>query len=148
MKTAKLIVTAVALAFALPAAADEKLEVSGSPLTRNLVERHHEAIQASSGVEIDVSAVGCGKAMLDLIDGKVSVAAVSMSLPLAVAAAREQAYAEGRILPLPVTLKYHDVGAVANELAFVTVGAPPPELQKVLMYLRSHEGRELILAGR
>lgn len=150
MKTAKLIFAAVALAFALPAAAGEILEVSGTPLTQNLIARHLETIEASSGVELEMSAVGCGKAMLDLIEGKSSVAAVSVPLPQAIAAARNQAKAEGRSLVVPASLKFHEVARAAagdRALAFVTVGAPGPELQKVLMFLRSHEGRAIVLAG-
>lgn len=147
MKNFRLALTAIALAIALPAAAVDRLEVSGSPLTQNLVAHHLEAIEASTGVELDVSAVGCAKAMLDLIDGKVGVAAVSMSLPQALAAAREQAFGEGRLLLAPPGLAFHEVGAGERGLAFVTVGAPSPELQKVLTYLRSEEARGLIQAG-
>ena len=52
-------------------------------------------------MDLKVVPVGTGQAMLDLIDGKTDAAMVSVPLAEAVAAAREAAWAEGRMLKLP-----------------------------------------------
>ena len=81
--------------------------------------------------------MGTAQAMLDVLDGRASVAAVAMTLPEAVAAAREAAWSEGRMLMVPAGITFHQVGTVergAKPVGFVTVSAPSPQLLKVLAY--------------
>jgi hypothetical protein len=150
MKSACAAFAVLAAALALPALSADTLPVAGSPALRYLLAPHVDRIRSTSDVAIDVNPVGTSQAMLDLIDGKSAVAGVVMSLPEALAAAREAAWAEGRMLRVPGTLMYHQVGAVqqgSQPVGFVTVGEPSYELQRVLGYLRSANGRELF-AGR
>lgn len=147
MKTSRNAILALALAAAMPAAWAEPLQVSGSPVAQCFVERHADAIEASSGVEVSVSSVGSAKGLLDLVEGKVSVAAIAMPLTEAIESARRQAVLEGKGFTVPVGLHFHEVMPARGEeraVGFVTVGAPSSELQRVLMYLRSHEGRSLL----
>ena len=146
MNRARIVFASMALGLGLPALCAESLPVSGSPALRYLLAPHVERIRSTSDVAIEVEPVGTSQAMLDLIDGKSAVAGVTMSLPEALAAAREAAWAEGRMLRVPATLTFHQVGAIgqgARPVGFVTVGEPSYELQRVLGYLRSASGREL-----
>jgi hypothetical protein len=152
MKRAATILGSIVLTLAAShtALAAETLPVAGSPALRYLLAPHVERISASSKVELEVEPVGTAQAMLDVLDGKASVAGVVMTLPEAVAAAREAAWSEGRMLMVPAGLTYHQVGTLergARPIGFVTVSAPSPQLLKVLAYLRSESGRE-VFAGR
>jgi hypothetical protein len=150
MKRACTVLGAAAVAFALPAFSADALAVSGSPALRYLLAPYAERIRDVSDVQIEVEPVGTAQAVLDVLDGKAAVAGVVMTLPEAIAAAREAAWSEGRILRVPQALAFHQVGTVergARPIGFVTVGAPPRELLKVLAYLRSDSGRQLF-AGR
>jgi PBP superfamily domain len=149
MKRAPLAFVALALALAFPAAADT-LEIAGTPAVQQRIDPYLDAIESTSGVQLSISAVGSGKGLLDLVEGKVAVAAIAGTLDEALASAKRQARAEGKSFVVPGVLKYHLVAKAYGDerpIAFVTIGGPVPELQKVLMYLRSNEGR-MTLAGR
>jgi len=92
---------ALASPLACATAAAESLEIQGAASARMALEPHAARIRAETGVDIKVVPVGTGQAMLDLIDGKSDAAIVTVSLVDAVAAAREAAWAEGRLLKLP-----------------------------------------------
>lgn len=93
----------IALCFALAATAAlaEPLEIPGAASARIALAPHAERIRAETGVDLEILPVGTGQAMLDLIDGKTDAAVVTVPLVEAVAAAREAAWAEGRMLKLP-----------------------------------------------
>lgn len=88
-------------------------------------------------VALDASVTG--RLVLDVIDGKAQAALVSMPLEQAVAAARETAWSEGRILGIPEFLVFHEVAGLRNgnvPVGFVTVGEPKGAVAKVLANLR------------
>jgi len=105
----------VALCFALAATAAfaEPLEVPGAASAGAALAPHAARIRAETGVDLKVLPVGTGQAMLDLIDGKTDAALVSVPLAEAVAAAREAAWAEGRMLKLP-PLAWRAIDGVPN----------------------------------
>ena len=96
----KALVAAIVAALAFPAAA-ETFAVRGSAQAKALVAPHLESIRAKAGIALDVTATSTGQAVLDVIDGGTELALVAMPLTEAVAAAREAAWAEGRMLVLP-----------------------------------------------
>ena len=101
------------IALSATAAIADPLEVAGSASARAALAPHAARIQAESGVDLKVVPVGTGQAMLDLIDGKTDAAMVSVPLAEAVAAAREAAWAEGRMLKLP-PLAWRAIDGVPN----------------------------------
>ena len=129
------------LTAALPAAAArDRVQVVGSPAAVFLLAPHLAQVESRSDVAVNADAVGSGQAMLDVIDGKAAAAAVAMPLTQAVAAAREAAWAEGRMIAVPETIQFHEVGRLAKgdqPVGFVTVGAPSLELERVLIQLRA-----------
>jgi hypothetical protein len=150
MQAARAVIVVVALMCSLSSLAAETIEIPGPPALRYLLAPHVERILATSDIEIDIVPVGTAQAMLDLLDRKVSVAGVVMTLPEAVAEARAAALSAGRKLRIPDTLVFHEVGRVergTKPVGFVTLGAPSGELQKVLAYFRSESARALF-AGR
>lgn len=148
MKTAVLFAAAL---LACAAAAAESLEVRGSTAARLLVAPHVEALRAASDVDLVIAPRGTGQAVLDVIDGQASVALVAGPLTEAVAAAREAAWADGRILMVGERLAFHPIASVDNgarELGFVTAAAPSPQLERVLGYFRSEAGSRELAARR
>jgi hypothetical protein len=130
---------AIAALFALPASARE---LQGSPAAVFMIAPHLAQIEATSDVKVTAATVGSGQLVLDVIDGKAPAAAVAMSLADAMAAAREAAWAEGRMLVVPETLQFHEVARFerdARPVGFVTLGAPSPELERAMGYLRSKQ---------
>jgi len=150
MKTARCAIASLILGMALlPSSQAEPLAISGSAVAQRVLERHAAAIEATSGVELHVSSAGSGRGLLDLSEGRVAVAAVALPLSAALEAAEREATAAGRSFTMPQGLRFHEILPArghAQAVGFVTLGAPPPELQKVLMYLRSQEGRSLLAA--
>jgi hypothetical protein len=105
-----------------------------------LLAPHLAVVEATSDVAVTTATVGSGQLVLDVIDGKAPAAAVAMTLPQAMAAAREAAWQEGRMLVVPEGLQFHEVARYerdARPVGFVTVGAPSPQLEKAMGYLRS-----------
>jgi uncharacterized MnhB-related membrane protein len=141
MKRASAIVCLSILVAALPAAAArDRLQVVGSPAAVFLLAPHLEQIESRSDVAVTVAAIGSGQSMLDVLDGKAAVAAVAMPLTEAVAAAREAAWSEGRIIAVPDTIQFHEVGRLAFDhrpVGFITLGTPSLELERVLVQLRA-----------
>ena len=141
MQRASLILCLALIAAALPAAAArDRLQVVGSPAAVFLLAPHLKQVEARSDVEVSVDAVGSAQALLDLCDGKATAAAVAMPLTQAVAAAREAAWSEGRMLAVPEAIQFHEVGRLAHgdrPVGFVTVGAPSLELERILVQLRA-----------
>ena len=141
MQRASVMLCISLLAAALPAAAArDSLEVAASPAVVFLMAPHLAQVEKRSDVAVSLSAVGSAQAMLDVVDGKARAAAVAMPLAQAVAAAREAAWAEGRMIKVPDTIQFHEVGRTARDdipVGFVTVGAPSLELERVLVQLRA-----------
>lgn len=147
MKTAHPLILTLLLAALVPCAQAQQLIVSGSAVAQRLLERHAAAIQATSGVDLQLSPAGSGRGLLDLGEGRVAVAAVALPLSAAIDSARRQAAAEGREFVAPASLQFHEILPArgrAQAIGFVTAGAPPAALRKVLQYLRSSEGRDLL----
>ena len=143
MKTTCAALALAALTFAVPALARDAREVPGSPAAVFLLSPHLEQVRAASNVEVSAATVGSGQLVLDVIDGKAQAAVVAMTLPQAVAAAREAAWQEGRMLVIPEALQFHEVARFERDsrpVGFVTVGPPSPQLEKVMGYLRSKQG--------
>ena len=137
MKNAVLLAAAL---LASTAAVADTLEVRGSSAARLLVAPHLERIRAASDVRLVVDARGTGAAVLDVIDGQAPAALVAGPLTEAVAAAREAAWAEGRILMVGERLAFHPIASVDNgarELGFVTAASPSPDLARVIEYFRA-----------
>lgn len=124
---------------AVAARADDARTVYGSASAVRMLAPYLNLIESRGGVAIVASSSGTGQIVLDVIDGKAAVAAIAMPLAHAVAAARLAAWEEGRILTLPDSLQFHPVAALSGTQAtvgFVTLGAAPAGLQKVLVELR------------
>jgi hypothetical protein len=140
MKRAFLTAGLILLAtFAVAARADDARTVYGSASAVRMLAPYLNLIESRGDVAIVASHVGTGQLVLDVIDGKAAVAAIAMPLAHAVAAARLAAWEEGRIPTLPESLQFHPVAALSGSQAtvgFVTLGAAPASLQKVLVELR------------
>jgi hypothetical protein len=139
----KTICAATALALVALTAPASARELQGSPAAVFLLAPHLEQVRATSDLDVTAATVGSGQLVLDVIDGKAAAAAVAMTLPEAMAAAREAAWQEGRMLLVPEGLQFHEVARFerdARPVGFVTVGAPSPQLEKVMGYLRSKQG--------
>jgi hypothetical protein len=150
MQAARTVIAVLALTFSLTSLAAETIEVPGPPALRYLLAPHVERILATSDIEVEIEPVGTAQAMLELFEGKTKVVGVVMSLPEAVAEAREAARSHGRKLRVPQTLVFHEIGRVEGgrkPVGFVTLGAPSASMQKVLAYFRTESGRALF-AGR
>ena len=124
----KALIAAVIAALAFPVAA-ETLAVRGSVQAKTLVAPHLAKIRDKAGVDLDVATVGTGQAVLDVIDGRAEIALVAMPLAEAVAAARETAWAEGRMLAVPA-LDYRPVDGAG--VAFVSRQGIGGKVAKVL----------------
>jgi hypothetical protein len=144
MRDMKTIYAALALVgLAFTAHARDTREVLGSPAAVFLLAPHLAQVEATSDIAVTAATVGSGQLVLDVIDGKAATAAVAMNLAQALAAAREAARQEGRTLVVPATLQFHEVARFerdARPVGFVTVGAPSPELERVVELLRSRRG--------
>ncbi len=126
-------------ALAMPATADDARTVYGSASAVRMLTPYINLIQARGDVAIVASPSGTGQLVLDVLDGKTAVAAIAMPLAHAVAAARAAAWEDGRMLNIPESLQFHPVAALSVDgapVGFVTLGAPPAGLQKVLAELR------------
>ena len=128
----------LAAALALPAAADTSV-VYGSTSAVHTLAPYAGLIEAKGDVVLTPSALGTGQLVLDVIDGKAAAAAIAMPLPQAVAAAREAAWFEGRMILIPDSLRFQEVAGLSSDgvpVGFVMVDAAPAGLQKVLAELR------------
>ncbi len=130
---------AILATLAIPAMADDARTVYGSASAVRMLAPYLNLIESKGDVAIAVSPSGTGQLVLDVIDGKATVAAIAMPLPQAVAAARVAAWEEGRMLLIPESLQFQPVSALSGigaPVGFVTLGATPARLQKVLDELR------------
>ena len=109
--------------------ADETLEISGgtTPWSQAIAPRLLEL--KTMGIELRFRAIGTGRGVLSLIDGKVPVAAVGDTLEDSVAAALKAAKAENREISVPVNLAYTRIGA-DEQVVIVHKSNPVRELSK------------------
>jgi hypothetical protein len=134
----------VAAALAAPALAAEHLEIQGAQSATSMLAPHAGRILAASDVELVVSPVGAGPAVLDVIQGRAEAAVVTESLYDAVADARITAWTDHkRLLVVGPGLEYHPIRAAARDgrpLGFVTLSAPSAKLARLIEYLNSDDG--------
>lgn len=132
---------ALAAALAAPALAAEPLEIQGAQSAHDLLVAQAERIRTGSDVDLVVSPVGTGPAMLDVIEGRAEAAVVTESLYDAVADARITAWTEQKkLLIVSPGLLYHPIAALSSgdrTLGFVTMQAPSARLARVIDYLNS-----------
>jgi hypothetical protein len=145
----KIVLALAALTFAGSALAAEPLEVPGATSAYYMLKSHTDRIRAASDVELTVAPVGTGRAVLDVVDGRAKVAVVTVPFMDAVASARVLAWSEEhRLLVVPRQIAYYPVPTVdpnGRPLAFVTMGAPSPELARVMRYLSERAGNHTAL---
>lgn len=134
-------VAAVVAALALPAIAAEPLEVHGAQSAQDLLAGQADRIRTASDVELVVTPVGTGPAMLDVIEGRAEAAVVTESLYDAVADARITAWTEQKkLLVVSPGLMFHPIASLSSggrTLGFVTMKAPSARLARVIDYLNS-----------
>jgi hypothetical protein len=96
-----------------------------------------------------VSGDARGRAILDVVEGKAGMVAISGSYEEALGAARRQAMAEGKRFGSSSSLRYLPVNrsyGSGERLGVVTLGAPSEEAQRAIARMRSPESS--LLAGR
>lgn len=108
MKTSLAIIFAFILSFAAHA---ETLEISGGTTPeKQVIEPNLAAIKQATGVDIRFHSIGTGNGMIELIEGRVPVAAVGDVLHEAIEAARKAAETAGKPLNIPGNLFYTEIG--------------------------------------
>lgn len=132
---------ALVAALAVPAIAAEPLEIQGAQSAHDLLATQADGIRTGSDVDLVVSPVGTGPAMLDVIEGRAEAAVVTESLYDAVADARITAWTEQKkLLIVSPGLMFHPIAALSSgnrTLGFVTMKAPSARLARVIDYLNS-----------
>lgn len=91
-----------------------------------------------------------GRAILDVVEGKAEMVAISGSYEEALGAARRQAIAEGKRLTSSSGLHYQPVNrsyGSGERLGVVTLGVPSSEAQRAIARMRSPES-SAVYAGR
>ena len=148
----KIATAAAAFAAVLSGAAlaGDRLEAEGSTSAYYLVKTHVAEVRAAIGVDVVVAPVGTGRAMMDLLEGRVRVAFVTMPLADAVEAGKATAWNEhGRVLRADKPLAYTPMPALdasGRMLAAVTVGGPPANLAAVIGSLAARPNVRTALA--
>lgn len=88
----------------------ETLEISGGTAVKALMDPKLDAMKQATGVEIKFNAIGTGKGMVALMEGKVPAAAAGEGLDDAVDSARKIAKSGNLTLNVPANLVYHEIG--------------------------------------
>lgn len=104
------VVSAIALGLALLCASvhAEPLEISGSSTVKDVVDPMVPQIRQSTGVDVKMVAMGTGRGMLALYEGKAAVAAISESLDEAITSSRKMMSELGLQKAVPANLVYHE----------------------------------------
>lgn len=124
------IATLVALMLAGFAGA-EPLEISGSTVVvKDIVQAAAPAIKEATGVDVKTVAMGSGRGMVALFEGKTGMAAISESLEEATASARKVMAENGSKAPVPSNLVFHEIGR-DRVAVFVHKDNPVQALNKV-----------------
>lgn len=87
----------------------QTVEISGSSTVKDAVDLEVAAIKATTGIEVKTLAMGTGRGMVALFQGKAQMAAVSESLDEAVASARKTMADSGLQVTVPANLAYHEI---------------------------------------
>lgn len=89
----------------------QTLEVSGSTVVvKDIVGAAAPAIKQATGVEVKTLAMGSGRGMVALFEGKTGMAAISESLEEATASARKVMEETGSKAAIPPNLVFHEIG--------------------------------------
>jgi hypothetical protein len=97
-----------------------------------------------------VSGDARGRAILDVLEGRAGMVAISGSYDEAIAAARRQALLDGKRFTSSSTLHYQPVSrtyGAPERIGVVTLGMPSSEAQREIARLRSPEAAPMV-AGR
>lgn len=127
-KLSLLLATLLATATAVQAA--DTFEVRGSASALAVVSPHLDRIRDRAGIDLQVTPVRMGRAMLDLADGRTDIVLIAVPLMDAVAAAREAAWMEGRVIAVP-PLDYRPLDG-ADGVGFVSRQGMQPRLARLL----------------
>jgi phosphate transport system substrate-binding protein len=104
-------VWAAILLAAATAAQAQSLEISGSTVVvKDTVQPAAAAIKEATGIEIKALAMGSGRGMVALFEGKSGMAAISEPLDEATASARKTMSELGSKTSVPTNLMYHEIG--------------------------------------
>ena len=87
----------------------QTVEISGSSTVKDAVDPELHAIKAATGIEVKTLAMGTGRGMVALFQGKTTMAAVSESLDEAVSSARKTMADSGVQVGVPANLVYHEI---------------------------------------
>ena len=80
-----------------------------------------------------------GRAVLDVVEGRVEMAPIAVPYGQALAAAHQQALAAGKRFAPPPSLRFHAIGA--SGLSVVTIGTPSEDAKRAIAFLRDREAR-------
>ena len=80
-----------------------------------------------------------GRAVLDVVEGRLEMAPISVPYGQALAAAHRQALAAGKRFAPPPSLRFHAIGA--SGLSVVTLGTPNEDVKRAIAFLRDREAR-------
>lgn len=109
--TPRLAAAAAALLCATLAVRAETLEISGSTVVvKDIVQAAAPAIRDATGIELKTVAMGSGRGMVALFEGKTGMAAISESLDEATASARKTMAESGSKASVPANLVFHEIG--------------------------------------
>ena len=93
----------------------QTLEVSGSTVVvKDIVGAAAPAIKEATGVDVKTLAMGSGRGMVALFEGKTGMAAISESLEEAVASARKVMEETGSKVAIPANLVFHACARRSN----------------------------------
>jgi phosphate transport system substrate-binding protein len=102
---------ALLLLTAAVAAQGQVLEISGSTVVvKDTLGPAVAGIREATGIEIKANAMGSGRGMVALFEGKSGMAAISESLEEATASARTTMTEAGIRAAVPANLQYHEIG--------------------------------------
>jgi hypothetical protein len=132
-----------ALGAAAPAFSQEIVRITAS---RTILPRVEAASAATLGTDTSfvVQPAAEDEELLDLLEGRVAAVAIDAPLMQAVADARVAAFAHGRLLSVPSTLAFHEVGrdpGTGRAYGLVTLGLPSAQAARVLELLWSARRR-------
>ncbi len=89
----------------------QALEISGSTVVvKDFVQPAAAAIREATGIEVKTVAMGSGRGLIALIEGKTGMAAISESLEEATESARKAIAEGGGKLTVPANLAFHEIG--------------------------------------
>lgn len=119
-----------ALSLAAVAGHAETLEISGSTVVvKDIVQVAAPGIREATGIEIKTVAMGSGRGMVALFEGKTGMAGISESLEEATVSARKTMTETGSKASVPANLQFHELGR-DRVAVFMHKGNPVKALTK------------------